>query len=585
MPSAGAASTGAGTEDDMISAMFQAQGEQWNQTQEAMAKAAPVYYNRSGFQTSVPDHPPPPGYMCYRCGQKGHWIQACPTNNDPNWENKRVRRTTGIPRSMLKTVAKPQDEDSGTYMINDDGEYVVAVADSAAWNRIQERRKAGDKGGDERPSDPELEDPISHRLFVKPVKTPCCKKTYSEASIQQALLDSDFVCPNCKTEDVLLDMLVPDEEMEKRVEEYMKGHDENGGAKDDGDVKKEDGEDVKMEDGQNEEDKKENGSGDAADGQNNGDAQQPQAAPLPMPQMPLPIPPPFLMPFAPALMQQMQQQMSQGAAAGGAARASPGVSGDERGRSASREPRDGGPDTGDKQYSRTPSPSPDRYSRSPSSRPRRYSRSPSPRPRRYSRSPPPRPRRSSSPRPRRYSRSPSPRPRRYSRSPSPPPRRYTRSPSPRPRDSARNRTRSPPRQAARKQTRSRSPPRKRYPESDVEDDDDLIRRDGPADRQRDGGRDGGRDGSDRSRRRRGGRRRGGRGARGRNGSGENDSSRNEKPNTGNDRPRPAKDAPDRRPPVSEGALSLQQRLDMPLSSSSSRTGGGSSGGGRRRRRR
>ena len=24
--------------------------------------------------------PPPPNYICYRCGQKGHWIKLCPTN-------------------------------------------------------------------------------------------------------------------------------------------------------------------------------------------------------------------------------------------------------------------------------------------------------------------------------------------------------------------------------------------------------------------------------------------------------------------------------------------------------------------------
>ena len=24
--------------------------------------------------------PPPPNYICHRCGQKGHWIKYCPTN-------------------------------------------------------------------------------------------------------------------------------------------------------------------------------------------------------------------------------------------------------------------------------------------------------------------------------------------------------------------------------------------------------------------------------------------------------------------------------------------------------------------------
>jgi protein MPE1 len=219
-----AAVTGSGdgnSEEDMINAMFQAQGEQWKQTQEHMANASPVYYpsNSKNAMLHVPDHPPPPGYTCYRCGQKGHWIQGCPTNNDPNWENKRVKRTTGIPRSMLKTVAKPADDSSGTYLIDANGEYVVQVADENSWKTFQEKAKQRDLKSD-KPLDPELECPLSHKLFVKPVKTPCCKTTYSEEAIQEALLDSDFVCPNCKTEEVLLDQLVPDEDMEKRVKEY-----------------------------------------------------------------------------------------------------------------------------------------------------------------------------------------------------------------------------------------------------------------------------------------------------------------------------------------------------------------------------
>jgi protein MPE1 len=210
--------TAQGSEEDRISAMFQAQGEQWKQTQEAMSHQSAVPFARR--HAPAPDYPPPPGYMCYRCGQKGHWIQACPTNDDPNWEGKRVRRTTGIPRSMLKTVAKPQAEESGNYMMNDDGEYVVAVADSASWKSYQEKAKAINDQSSTNPIDPELVCPLTRKLFVKPVKTPCCKTTYSEEPIQQALLDSDFVCPKCKTEEVLLDQLAPDTEMEERVNQF-----------------------------------------------------------------------------------------------------------------------------------------------------------------------------------------------------------------------------------------------------------------------------------------------------------------------------------------------------------------------------
>lgn len=210
------------TEEDVVSAMFDAQGDQWNKTQEHMANAAPVYYTshqKSGMNVAVPDHPPPPGYICYRCGSKGHWIQACPTNNDPNWEGKRVRKTTGIPRTMLRTVAKPAEDAQGTYMINERGEYVEMVSDSKSWQTYQDKTKAMNSKVNA-PDDPELVDSLTGKLFEKPVKTPCCKKTYSEDAIQSALLESDFVCPNCKTEEVLLDSLIPDKEMEERIAAY-----------------------------------------------------------------------------------------------------------------------------------------------------------------------------------------------------------------------------------------------------------------------------------------------------------------------------------------------------------------------------
>lgn len=33
--------------------------------------------------------------------QSGHFIQHCPTNGDPNYDIKRVKPPTGIPKSML----------------------------------------------------------------------------------------------------------------------------------------------------------------------------------------------------------------------------------------------------------------------------------------------------------------------------------------------------------------------------------------------------------------------------------------------------------------------------------------------------
>jgi hypothetical protein len=58
-----------------------------------------------GFGMHVEQRPPPPNYICFRCRQPGHWINQCPTNGDPAYDVQKVKKATGIPRSMLKTVS------------------------------------------------------------------------------------------------------------------------------------------------------------------------------------------------------------------------------------------------------------------------------------------------------------------------------------------------------------------------------------------------------------------------------------------------------------------------------------------------
>lgn len=186
---------------------------------------------------AAPDHEVPVGYVCYRCGEKGHWIQNCPTNDDPNFENKRrIKRTTGIPRSFLKTVEKPvslgtdDGEDSkqpSGIMVNADGEFVVAEPDKASWEKFQAKTKssaAAQKAaalGEKELQDRGLECSIDMRLFIDPMKTPCCEKTFCNDCITNALIESDFTCPGCQTEGVLIDDLKPDDETSAKIKTYL----------------------------------------------------------------------------------------------------------------------------------------------------------------------------------------------------------------------------------------------------------------------------------------------------------------------------------------------------------------------------
>ena len=187
---------------------------------------------------NVPDHDPPQGYICYRCGEKGHWIQLCPTNDNPEYDNRpRVKRTTGIPRSFLKTVDKAtalgQNADGedikapSGIMVNADGEFVIAEPDKASWEQFQAKAKAnpaskmGSSEGDKEVRELGLECPVDKKMFIEPMKTPCCEKTYCNDCITNALIESDFVCPGCKTEGVLIDDLKVDEEAVDKIKTFL----------------------------------------------------------------------------------------------------------------------------------------------------------------------------------------------------------------------------------------------------------------------------------------------------------------------------------------------------------------------------
>ena len=166
----------------------------------------------------------------------GHYIQNCPTNDDPLYDNRpRVKRTTGIPKSFLKTVEKPlvHEEDPGDeskrpmgVMMNSEGDWVVAEPDQAAFNRFQAKAKvsaaaheAASQGVKEL-QERGLECSIDHRLFVDPTKTPCCHTVYCHECITNSLLENDLRCPSCSTENILVDDLKIDEDMVKKVQTY-----------------------------------------------------------------------------------------------------------------------------------------------------------------------------------------------------------------------------------------------------------------------------------------------------------------------------------------------------------------------------
>jgi protein MPE1 len=219
------------TEEERIDAILDAQGESWKQRQQEMAHAKPVAFKGARKFPGQENKPPPDKYVCFRCGQKGHWIQDCPTNDDPNWDkNKRFKRSTGIPKTMMQRVEDSDSEDENGrkrgYLLDADGNKVRVLTDIASWEKFEASHKAATaKKAAAEQNDKEVKElglacPIDDKLMVAPTKTPCCSKTYCHSCIEDAIVNNDLVCPNCGTENVLIDDLLPDQEMALKIKAY-----------------------------------------------------------------------------------------------------------------------------------------------------------------------------------------------------------------------------------------------------------------------------------------------------------------------------------------------------------------------------
>lgn len=258
------------SEEDRIKLMFENQSNAWAQTQDELAHHKMVYYKHT--PNTKQEDQPPPGYICYRCGKKDHWIKNCPTNNDPNFEGKKIMRTTGIPKSYLKTISKEElekkadslttnengdvvDREGNAILITDEGEYAIALADSKTWLSYQEKLQNAQRKSKqefeqkliafvEQDNKPEFWDPLSStkKVLEAPiVTTPCCTKlsdcnklkniNYNQSELERILIDNDFHCPNCGKDDIFIDSLIPNTDLQTELEEYIKSK-EAAGLKD-----------------------------------------------------------------------------------------------------------------------------------------------------------------------------------------------------------------------------------------------------------------------------------------------------------------------------------------------------------------
>uniref|UniRef100_A0A7S1PHR6 DWNN domain-containing protein n=1 Tax=Percolomonas cosmopolitus TaxID=63605 RepID=A0A7S1PHR6_9EUKA len=160
---------------------------------------------------------PPAGYVCHRCGQPNHYIQDCPTNGDPKFNVKRMKRPIGIPTTQLQKVDVAQAGEKGA-MVLPGGQIAVMKPNEAGFAKeVESSTKIVEV--------PQfLKCPMCKGLFKNAVVAHCCGLTFCEPCITTHLLEnSQSTCYNCKKK---LDVksLVPNVLVNQSAQEFRQSN-------------------------------------------------------------------------------------------------------------------------------------------------------------------------------------------------------------------------------------------------------------------------------------------------------------------------------------------------------------------------
>ncbi|CAM6091561.1 unnamed protein product [Calypogeia fissa] len=189
-------------EDEKIKALVESATLEW---QWQGLRSLPLQREyRQGFEKKTP----PPGYVCHRCGVAGHFIQHCPTNGDPDYDKKKIRPPTGIPRSMLDV------DPEGTYFLPT-GEVAVMKPNESAFDREAAFLPSSSRQIVDIP--PELLCPLCKEVLKDAVLTSkCCFRSYCDHCIR-SLIIAKGECV-CGASNVLTDDLLPNKTLREAID-------------------------------------------------------------------------------------------------------------------------------------------------------------------------------------------------------------------------------------------------------------------------------------------------------------------------------------------------------------------------------
>ncbi|XP_077233023.1 E3 ubiquitin ligase PQT3-like isoform X2 [Tasmannia lanceolata] len=153
---------------------------------------------------------PPQGYICHRCKVPGHFIQHCPTNGDPNYDIRRVKPPTGIPKSML--MATPD----GSYALPS-GAVAVLRPNEAAFEKEIEGLPSTRPVSD---LPPELRCPLCKEVMKDAVLTSkCCFKSFCDKCIRDHIISKSSCV--CGATNILADDLLPNKTLRETISRIL----------------------------------------------------------------------------------------------------------------------------------------------------------------------------------------------------------------------------------------------------------------------------------------------------------------------------------------------------------------------------
>ncbi|TKR94828.1 hypothetical protein L596_009063 [Steinernema carpocapsae] len=112
------------SEEDRIAHMTKTSSEKYHEKNW-------VHDKKKGFKAET--GAPPVGYVCKKCHQQGHWIQACPL--------KKYKTANGILASELM----PCDKEDPLAMVTSDGRFVKRILEHKLHEELKRKRAARDE--------------------------------------------------------------------------------------------------------------------------------------------------------------------------------------------------------------------------------------------------------------------------------------------------------------------------------------------------------------------------------------------------------------------------------------------------------